>query len=530
MHSNMRAIAAIISALFIFSIISPVMTGSQPPRENVTDLPVPNDQSIYPRMSGVLFARDGGFVEHTPSVIQASNGTFFLAYESGTPTWHFTINITWSPDGATWHDCGAIISTGGSYGNRHPTLIQRQDSDLQVVYLTDRSGSFQLYTSISSDGLSWTEYGPLGVSGPAINPFIIQEDNGNYAMSYQRYGTPLGLNDGCWFAMSNDGISWTTTGSRVSNRALPRLMRASGGGPYVMTYQGGTTGVDFDIRYRTSNDGTSWSGETRLTFSGNSHDSFPFELENGTFMVHYCTSLGGAGYDLYRKWSPDLFSWSSDQIIDVGNVRFDTEPHACQVRSNQTTLLAWGYESSGAVGAYEDVDIALIWIEDVIGYEVPLSEGWNLVSFPIEVLNESLEEVFGTIGGQWDNVQTYDSEGWHSTMPARPGQLNDIYTLNNTAGFWIDCTASDAFMMVWGYTPGTTAIPLKAGWNLVGYPSFTEKSITDALAGTGYDRPVEGFDGGNPYRITQLPDSYMMKPGEAYWVHVPADTVWIVDW
>jgi|GEM_PF-6954675 len=490
---------------------------------------VPNDKPTVPspeKQSDVLFVRDGTFVEHTPSIIQATNGTYFLAYESGNPSWHFTINLTWSPDGATWFDVGAIVGTGGSYGNRHPSLIQRQDGDLQLAYLTDRAGTFQLYTSISTDGTSWTEYGPLGVSGPAINPFIIQEENGDFAMSYQRYGSAF---DGSYFATSTDGISWTTAGSRVSTRSLPRLMRASGGGAYLMTFQGGSSG-DFEIRYKTSEDGLGWSSEQTLTNTGNSHDSFPFELKNGTFMVYFCTSLGGGGYELYRKWSPDMSAWSTDELIDVGNFRFDTEPHAFQQSSNQTTLLAWGYESSGPVGGYEDVDVALIWIEDLISYDIALTQGWNLVSFPVEVEDETLAYVLDPITGQWDNVQTYDAAGWHSTITSRPSALNDVAVLNNTVGFWIDCTVVQTVLAVQGYAPGISAIPLKAGWNLVGYPSFNERTIADALVGTGVDLPVEGYDGGSPYWITQLPNSYVMKPGEAYWIHVPSDTVWIVDW
>ena len=48
-------------------------------------------------------------------------------------------------------------------------------------------------------------------------------------------------------------------------------------------------------------------------------------------------------------------------------------------------------------------------------------------------------------------------------------------------------------------------------------------------AGTGYDA-VEGFNASHPYRISPLADTYLMQPGEGYWVHVPADTTWVVDW
>jgi len=65
---------------------------------------------------------------------------------------------------------------------------------------------------------------------------------------------------------------------------------------------------------------------------------------------------------------------------------------------------------------------------------------------------------------------------------------------------------------------------------MIGYPTLTQMDIATALAGTGYDRPVEGFNATHPYRISPLADTYLMQPGEAYWVHVPADTIWTVDW
>ena len=109
--------------------------------------------------------------------------------------------------------------------------------------------------------------------------------------------------------------------------------------------------------------------------------------------------------------------------------------------------------------------------------------------------------------------------------------LNDLDEMNHLRAYWINITEPGVTLTVKGDKFGSAlSIPLYAGWNFVGYPSLVEKSIADALAGTGYDMPVEGFDGGAPYRINQLLDTYMMKPGEGYWVHVPADTTWVVDW
>ena len=107
--------------------------------------------------------------------------------------------------------------------------------------------------------------------------------------------------------------------------------------------------------------------------------------------------------------------------------------------------------------------------------------------------------------------------------------------IDNTGGFWIHLTANGGDEMLTtgleGVFPsGTTSINLYAGWNLVGYPSATSRLASDALAGTSadmiaYHNPVA------PYRIDETSDlsSIMMDHGNAYWVRVPADTVWNID-
>lgn len=87
-----------------------------------------------------------------------------------------------------------------------------------------------------------------------------------------------------------------------------------------------------------------------------------------------------------------------------------------------------------------------------------------------------------------------------------------------------------AGLTVSGNIPTSTDIPLYAGWNLVGYPTLCNtKVVADAFSGTSVDK-VEVFDPAEPYKIKNASPTYLMKPGEGYWVHVPSDTTWIVDW
>ncbi|MCK4266583.1 MAG: right-handed parallel beta-helix repeat-containing protein, partial [Thermoplasmata archaeon] len=166
-------------------------------------------------------------------------------------------------------------------------------------------------------------------------------------------------------------------------------------------------------------------------------------------------------------------------------------------------------------------------------YNIFLDQGWNLISLPLIQADESIDQVLRSITGKWNYLQIYEAfdhgDPWKTNATFKPDQINDLKLLNHTIGFWINIIEPSATLTVTGAIPLTTNIPLYAGWNLVGYPSFNGSPISDALAGTGYDKPVEGYNASAPYRITQLADSYLMKPGEAYWVHVPADTIWTVD-
>lgn len=166
-------------------------------------------------------------------------------------------------------------------------------------------------------------------------------------------------------------------------------------------------------------------------------------------------------------------------------------------------------------------------------YNISLTPGWNLISLPLIQLDESIDSVLSSIAGKWDYIQAYNAsdpaDHWKSNNTFRPDQLNDLKTIDHTMGFWINITESNVNLTVYGDMPTTTNIPLFAGWNLVGYPSFNTNSISSALVGTGYDRPVEGYDPIAPYNLIQLSDFNLMISGCGYWVHVPADTVWVVN-
>jgi parallel beta-helix repeat protein len=174
----------------------------------------------------------------------------------------------------------------------------------------------------------------------------------------------------------------------------------------------------------------------------------------------------------------------------------------------------------------------LMSLSEFTEYEIQLQEGWNLVSLPLEKPSESIIDVLQSIDGKWDCIRAYDAinELWLSNVTSRPDSLNDLHSLNHKMGFWINITEPGGVnLTVRGYIPISTVIPLYAGWNLVGYPSLTNETVANALWGTGADN-VLVCDISEPYLLKEVGPEYVMQPGEGYWVHVPADTVWVVDW
>jgi murein tripeptide amidase MpaA len=168
---------------------------------------------------------------------------------------------------------------------------------------------------------------------------------------------------------------------------------------------------------------------------------------------------------------------------------------------------------------------------------VLLSPGWNFISYPLlasgapqVVLNDAAGDGLTT----WNIIRWYDpndaSDHWKSYATFTPASLNDLSNLNNTMGLWIYITqVGDGYLTVQAGQPTSTNVILKAGWNLVGYPSLTPRLASTTLPPSA---DIVGiFNNTDPYKTTDMaPTAVTMQPGKAYWVHCTVDAVWTVPW
>jgi hypothetical protein len=110
--------------------------------------------------------------------------------------------------------------------------------------------------------------------------------------------------------------------------------------------------------------------------------------------------------------------------------------------------------------------------------------------------------------------------------------LTDI---DRTMALWIHMKEV-ANLVVVGEVPTMTSIQLTAvhgGWNFIGYPSFTQRTLDDVLSSitSSYDavRTYDSQDSNDPWKNyhidkpIEMNDLNQMKPGFGYWVHVTED-------
>jgi hypothetical protein len=445
-------------------------------------------------------------------------------------------------NGDTWNQMKFISNdTSHAIGPR----LFLNENNVHVIWYDQRDGSSgEVYYRRSLDGgITWDNgqgidedrrisFSPSVIGMPRIagyqsNISITWEDERNG--DFEIY----------WMISKDNGYTWE---DGLGNVGLDRRLTFTGG---ICDYAIGVNGSNIYLAWirqvwpgptytlyycNSSNNGLTWSSAQVL--------SGPSPVMVWPDINAYNTNVSivwqdarddGTHEQIYIKNSTDGGSnWGSDIRLTYDLTKWSVTPKLRKI--NDITHLIWLNQVSTG-----DVELMYKRSPDfpTPAYTIPLQQGWNLLSTPLVPEDESINKVLENITGKWDYIQLYnstDSDHWKTNLTYRPEQLNDLNSLDYRMGFWINITEPGVFLTLKGQLPDNTVIPLKAGWNLVGYPTLNDTmTVGNALWGTGADR-VQVFDAADPYRLKEVGSTYIMKPGEGYWVHVPADTTWVVDW
>ena len=164
-----------------------------------------------------------------------------------------------------------------------------------------------------------------------------------------------------------------------------------------------------------------------------------------------------------------------------------------------------------------------------------LKQGWNLISIPLIQGNQNINRVLEMIEGYYDAVQWHDitdtNDPWKHYKVGKP-YGNDLSKLNESMGFWIHITQPGDTILLYNGTQPTVnqTIILHPGWNLVGYPSLSNKNRTEALNNISLPYEVDAIW---TYNATtqnwdEIGPSDYFELGRGYWIHAKTTCVWEV--
>ncbi|MFQ5885068.1 MAG: hypothetical protein ACE5IO_08215, partial [Thermoplasmata archaeon] len=163
---------------------------------------------------------------------------------------------------------------------------------------------------------------------------------------------------------------------------------------------------------------------------------------------------------------------------------------------------------------------------------IPVTQGMHLVSSILNTSGQDMTTVFQTV--DFGRVWTYDNNDpinpWKLYTPEKAfNDLDIASSVYRAKAYWIDIQQGDLLRIV-GAIPITTQITLYQGWNLVSYPSVnTDYTVWDLKNATGATA-VEAADPSVPfYHLKKLSNSDTLVPGLGYWIYVPSQTIWTVN-
>ena len=169
--------------------------------------------------------------------------------------------------------------------------------------------------------------------------------------------------------------------------------------------------------------------------------------------------------------------------------------------------------------------------------EVKLFYGWNLISLPLKPSSTNLDSILAPIDGEYNRVISYDASD--SLAPRRirnldkPFNPSDVGVTDQKVGLFIYITEPGRTNLnVQGAEfQGTTNVSLYRGWNMVGFPSNSNRTLSEALGDLEYGVDVISAQTHNVTtgQLESLWPGDLLRVGHGYWIEVAQSTVWEVQ-
>lgn len=145
-----------------------------------------------------------------------------------------------------------------------------------------------------------------------------------------------------------------------------------------------------------------------------------------------------------------------------------------------------------------------------------ITAGWNLVSFPLLLRNQSLEWAFMTI--DFGIVRRYDAQSsvWASYYPHKGYSV--LQSVDVSIGYWVQFPTGGNLTLA-GQVPRESLLHLEKGWNLVAIPSFANNVSLADLTSSLPVIDAKAFDPSSPpHYLKQMGDFSVFDPKRGYWI------------
>lgn len=263
---------------------------------------------------------------------------------------------------------------------------------------------------------------------------------------------------------------------------------------------------------------------------------------NTNLIIRFSEAMNQTSVEQAITITPDHpisnFNWiSSNLTITLSSpLSFDTQyiisidsTIARDISGNYLDGNGNGYSEGGPADDY-------VWSFWTGTQSIFLYHGWNLISIPSIQTDANIDSVLSSIDGFYDAVQWHNisdvSDPWKHFQSTKPPYLNDLDIIGHTMGFWIHITESSGVLFDCpGIQPTSNqSIALHPGWNMVGYPSLTNRNRTAALNNITFELEVDAiwtFDA-STQKWKEIGPSDYFELGRGYWIHATQECVWEV--
>ncbi len=158
-------------------------------------------------------------------------------------------------------------------------------------------------------------------------------------------------------------------------------------------------------------------------------------------------------------------------------------------------------------------------------YRIDLFPGWNLISFPGDPVDATLESVIGD--AEVDMILGYQDGEWLAAVRKTDGgwrTTSGFTTLSGGWGYWLHAPTADALEVTLAQSDVSPFLKMTAGWNLIGVWDTEQRLPSTEIAADGYFAQIDwrvaySFNTDANRWAKQLPRlDGTVETGAGYWV------------